>query len=259
MIGFKKIEIPKKKNPKKKCSIANNPLPIYISKIPKKKNNKFELFMNSSRIHALKSIAMGQVLSLTTCVCSLASGLLATRHGVNAPAFQSLPNYILLSLCALLALPTVRRALRCTLPRIAIVPVAHDTNHTTSASSANDVSETASLVSSNNNNDVASNFINNNDINRNNNNNNNNSRSSSSNSSSSAGGVGCGSFGGSSVDVEAALLASDNDVFCSQSSFWRRAFRYYLPLAIIDVEANYAVVLAFQYTDVASVMLIDCW
>jgi solute carrier family 35 protein F1/2 len=33
----------------------------------------------------------------------------------------------------------------------------------------------------------------------------------------------------------------------------------YLPLAAIDVEANFLVVLAFQYTDLSSVMLLDCW
>jgi solute carrier family 35 protein F1/2 len=32
-----------------------------------------------------------------------------------------------------------------------------------------------------------------------------------------------------------------------------------MPLALVDVEANFVVVLAFQYTDLASVMLLDCW
>lgn len=36
-------------------------------------------------------------------------------------------------------------------------------------------------------------------------------------------------------------------------------FYSYLPLALIDVEANFLVVLAFQYTDLSSVMLLDCW
>ncbi|TVU08756.1 hypothetical protein EJB05_42168, partial [Eragrostis curvula] len=34
---------------------------------------------------------------------------------------------------------------------------------------------------------------------------------------------------------------------------------YYLILGIIDVEANYIVVKAYQYTSLTSVMLIDCW
>lgn len=34
---------------------------------------------------------------------------------------------------------------------------------------------------------------------------------------------------------------------------------YYLILAIIDVEANYIVVKAYQYTSLTSVMLLDCW
>lgn len=41
--------------------------------------------------------------------------------------------------------------------------------------------------------------------------------------------------------------------------FWRRALLWYMPLALVDVEANFVVVLAFQYTDLASVMLLDCW
>eukprot|EP01112_Ceratiomyxa_fruticulosa_P020931 TRINITY_DN7262_c0_g2_i1.p1 TRINITY_DN7262_c0_g2~~TRINITY_DN7262_c0_g2_i1.p1 ORF type:complete len:340 (-),score=44.60 TRINITY_DN7262_c0_g2_i1:280-1299(-) len=35
--------------------------------------------------------------------------------------------------------------------------------------------------------------------------------------------------------------------------------RYYLPLAIVDVEANYLVVKAYQYTTITSVMLLDCF
>ncbi|KAH7681141.1 solute carrier family 35 member F1/2 protein [Dioscorea alata] len=34
---------------------------------------------------------------------------------------------------------------------------------------------------------------------------------------------------------------------------------YYLVLAIIDVEANFLVVKAYQYTSLTSVMLLDCW
>ncbi|CAN6167625.1 unnamed protein product [Urochloa humidicola] len=34
---------------------------------------------------------------------------------------------------------------------------------------------------------------------------------------------------------------------------------YYLLLGIIDVEANYIVVKAYQYTSITSVMLLDCW
>jgi solute carrier family 35, member F1/2 len=45
----------------------------------------------------------------------------------------------------------------------------------------------------------------------------------------------------------------------TRGAFWRRAFVAYLPLALVDVEANFAVVAAFQYTDLASVMLLDCW
>lgn len=45
----------------------------------------------------------------------------------------------------------------------------------------------------------------------------------------------------------------------SRGAFWRRALLWYMPLALVDVEANFVVVLAFQYTDLASVMLLDCW
>ncbi|XP_042458556.1 solute carrier family 35 member F1-like [Zingiber officinale] len=34
---------------------------------------------------------------------------------------------------------------------------------------------------------------------------------------------------------------------------------YYLMLAIVDVEANFIVVLSYQYTSLTSVMLLDCW
>ncbi|BAF17044.2 uncharacterized protein [Oryza sativa Japonica Group] len=34
---------------------------------------------------------------------------------------------------------------------------------------------------------------------------------------------------------------------------------YYLVLALVDVEANYLVVKAYQYTSLTSVMLLDCW
>ncbi|CAL5391820.1 unnamed protein product [Camellia sinensis] len=36
-------------------------------------------------------------------------------------------------------------------------------------------------------------------------------------------------------------------------------FYYYILLAIVDVEANFLVVKAYQYTSVTSVMLLDCW
>ncbi|XP_050256031.1 uncharacterized protein LOC126701734 [Quercus robur] len=34
---------------------------------------------------------------------------------------------------------------------------------------------------------------------------------------------------------------------------------YYMPLGLVDVEANYLVVMAYQYTSMTSVMLLDCW
>ncbi|KAG9141357.1 hypothetical protein Leryth_001811, partial [Lithospermum erythrorhizon] len=34
---------------------------------------------------------------------------------------------------------------------------------------------------------------------------------------------------------------------------------YYLILGVIDVEANFLVVKAYQYTSITSVMLLDCW
>ncbi|KAB1213370.1 Solute carrier family 35 member F1 [Morella rubra] len=34
---------------------------------------------------------------------------------------------------------------------------------------------------------------------------------------------------------------------------------YYLPLGLVDVEANFIVVKAYQYTSLTSVMLLDCW
>ncbi|KAK4566860.1 hypothetical protein RGQ29_002928 [Quercus rubra] len=34
---------------------------------------------------------------------------------------------------------------------------------------------------------------------------------------------------------------------------------YYIPLGLVDVEANYLVVMAYQYTSMTSVMLLDCW
>ena len=51
----------------------------------------------------------------------------------------------------------------------------------------------------------------------------------------------------------------DGDDACCERSDWKRAFCVYMPLGAIDVLANYLVVLAFQHTDVASVMLLDCW
>ncbi|KAG7025286.1 Solute carrier family 35 member F1 [Cucurbita argyrosperma subsp. argyrosperma] len=34
---------------------------------------------------------------------------------------------------------------------------------------------------------------------------------------------------------------------------------FYVPLGLVDVEANYLVVKAYQYTSLTSVMLLDCW
>ncbi|KAF5465264.1 hypothetical protein F2P56_015286 [Juglans regia] len=34
---------------------------------------------------------------------------------------------------------------------------------------------------------------------------------------------------------------------------------YYIPLGLVDVEANFLVVKAYQYTSLTSVMLLDCW
>ncbi|XP_038886581.1 solute carrier family 35 member F1-like [Benincasa hispida] len=34
---------------------------------------------------------------------------------------------------------------------------------------------------------------------------------------------------------------------------------FYIPLGLVDVEANYLVVKAYQYTSLTSVMLLDCW
>lgn len=34
---------------------------------------------------------------------------------------------------------------------------------------------------------------------------------------------------------------------------------YYIPLGLVDVEANFLVVKAYQYTSMTSVMLLDCW
>ncbi|KAJ0872229.1 putative solute carrier family 35 member SLC35F1/F2/F6 [Helianthus annuus] len=34
---------------------------------------------------------------------------------------------------------------------------------------------------------------------------------------------------------------------------------YYLLLGLVDVEANYLVVKAYQYTSITSIMLLDCW
>eukprot|EP00897_Mesotaenium_endlicherianum_P007535 jgi/Mesen1/680/ME000109S10898 len=36
-------------------------------------------------------------------------------------------------------------------------------------------------------------------------------------------------------------------------------WHFYLALAVVDVEANYTVVLAYQYTSLTSVVLLDCW
>jgi len=57
------------------------------------------------------------------------------------------------------------------------------------------------------------------------------------------------------------LLSFYSIVLCTTGSFkesFRRAY-YYIPLAIIDVEANYFVVKAYQFTSITSVMLLDCF
>lgn len=52
-------------------------------------------------------------------------------------------------------------------------------------------------------------------------------------------------------------------VFGSQLIYRRRRLRarwyYYVLLAFVDVEANYVVVRAYDYTSITSVMLLDCW
>lgn len=52
-------------------------------------------------------------------------------------------------------------------------------------------------------------------------------------------------------------------VFGSQLLYRRKGLRarwyYYVLLAFVDVEANYLVVRAYEYTSITSVMLLDCW
>jgi solute carrier family 35 protein F1/2 len=51
-------------------------------------------------------------------------------------------------------------------------------------------------------------------------------------------------------------------VLAKQKILWttlKQKTKYYLLLALIDVEANYLVVKAYQYTNITSVMLLDCF
>eukprot|EP01125_Pyxidicula_operculata_P007739 TRINITY_DN2619_c0_g1_i6.p1 TRINITY_DN2619_c0_g1~~TRINITY_DN2619_c0_g1_i6.p1 ORF type:complete len:327 (+),score=11.59 TRINITY_DN2619_c0_g1_i6:183-1163(+) len=41
--------------------------------------------------------------------------------------------------------------------------------------------------------------------------------------------------------------------------FSKDKIKFYLPLALIDVEANFLLVMSYQYTTIASVMLLDCF
>eukprot|EP00249_Psilotum_nudum_P018387 c26780_g1_i1 orf=52-1152(+) len=48
-------------------------------------------------------------------------------------------------------------------------------------------------------------------------------------------------------------------IFLRYKKRFQVTWYYYLLLAFIDVEANYLVVKAYQYTSLTSVMLLDCW
>ncbi|XP_022137946.1 solute carrier family 35 member F1-like isoform X1 [Momordica charantia] len=45
----------------------------------------------------------------------------------------------------------------------------------------------------------------------------------------------------------------------SRRTVLKAKWYYYIPLGLVDVEANYLVVKAYQYTSITSVMLLDCW
>ncbi|KAJ4772388.1 solute carrier family 35 protein (DUF914) [Rhynchospora pubera] len=56
------------------------------------------------------------------------------------------------------------------------------------------------------------------------------------------------------------LLAIVYGIIVIKRKRWlKMPWYYYLLLGIIDVEANYLVVKAYQYTSLTSVMLLDCW
>jgi solute carrier family 35 protein F1/2 len=56
------------------------------------------------------------------------------------------------------------------------------------------------------------------------------------------------------------LLAIVYGIIVIRRKKWlKMPWYYYLLLGIIDVEANYLVVKAYQYTSLTSVMLLDCW
>ncbi|KAJ3681143.1 hypothetical protein LUZ60_015632 [Juncus effusus] len=56
------------------------------------------------------------------------------------------------------------------------------------------------------------------------------------------------------------LLAIVYGIIVIKRGTWLKLnWYYYLLLGIIDVEANYIVVKAYQYTSLTSVMLLDCW
>lgn len=62
--------------------------------------------------------------------------------------------------------------------------------------------------------------------------------------------------------VNYSLLSLYSGVLVWQGRFvkvLRRQYWKYMILAFFDVEGNYLVVLAYQYTNIASVMLLDCW
>ncbi|GJY39089.1 solute carrier family 35 member F1-like protein [Tanacetum coccineum] len=48
-------------------------------------------------------------------------------------------------------------------------------------------------------------------------------------------------------------------ILVSRKKGMKAKWYYYLLLGLIDVEANYLVVKAYQYTSLTSVMLLDCW
>eukprot|EP00850_Spirogloea_muscicola_P013481 SM000091S24639 [mRNA] locus=s91:459343:461917:- [translate_table: standard] len=58
-------------------------------------------------------------------------------------------------------------------------------------------------------------------------------------------------------------LISKAQLFISSPSIaiglWQFPWFYYAGLAVVDVEANYLVVKAYQYTSLTSVALLDCW
>jgi solute carrier family 35 protein F1/2 len=57
------------------------------------------------------------------------------------------------------------------------------------------------------------------------------------------------------LSLYSAHLVWHGQLFATLRARWWQ----YLLLALIDVEANYLVVMAYQYTNIGSVMLLDCW